>query len=202
MLIGARTGAWAKSGGWSPVSGSCVYIEKGAQIDFGFYVGSNDEVVIDAFPSTSDIWAFLFRTSDDTDNSIWQICARYNSRYYGQSTALDTFGAYNAHKRCVFSQRGNVWYEKDVSTGVEKTLKKWNALTEEVLSSGTLKTAYHINSSYSFKGKLYHVSKLRNGELLNDLYPREIDGRAGMFDLVTGDFKTNTKNTGSIIYVE
>ena len=202
MLIGARTGAWAKSGGWLPVSGAYVYVKKGAQIDFGFYVGSNNEVVIDAFPTTSDIWSFLFNTRDDTDNDVWQICSRYNSRYYGQHADLEMFGEYNKHKRCVFSQRGNVWYEKDVSTGVETTLKKWNALTEEVLSSCTLKTAISKNISYSFIGRLYHVSNFRNGELLNDLYPREIDGRAGMFDLVTGDFKTNTKNTGSIIYVE
>lgn len=198
MQIGARTAALAESGGWAPVPNAYIDLTGHPQLDFGFNVGSSDDIVIDANPiRTTDIWATVFTAGDD-----WRIGTYYNNYYFGTQLQRYFWGRYNNHKRCIFRQAANVWYEKDYATGIESVAKTWSIPAEVKVSSETLKTVHSSVETLSFSGRIYNVSQSRNGVLLHDFYPREIDGVAGMFDTVTGDFKTNIQDHGSITYVE
>ena len=194
-MLGARTAAWAKSGGgWQPTPNAFVETDGVCYIDTGWVPTENGAYEIDARLNNVGLHGSMY--PGGSLGARFYIHPYFDDIYFGQGRERHRFtGAGMCCTRFVASVDGVSLSARVNSIETSFVQSSWTlALTSFTLGGR------HVGTTIDHKGpaRVWKFRAWDNGTLVHDFYPREIDGVAGLWDMVTEQFVTGTG--GSLVY--
>ena len=191
MMLGARTGAWAKAGAPLPYDAEVEYLEStGTQwIDTGYVLSASDRIVVQAYFQTDDYTGnkLLLGVSDP---KLWitsGLC-RFNGENHASINNLCKHGAWNSISidKDYCTCNGTAVHMSE-GTFLDNSLSLW-LFSANAASESLSKTNGRISSC-----KIYH-----SGVLVRDYIPVRVGMVGYMYDRVSGQLFGN-QGTGAFI---
>ena len=191
MMLGARTGAWAKAGAPLPYDAEVEYLEStGTQwIDTGYVLSASDRIVVQAYFQTEDnTGTKLLLCVSDPKLWITSGLCRFNGENHASINNLCKHGAWNSisidKDYCTCNGTAVPMSE---GTFLDNSLSLW-LFSANAASESLSKTNGRISSC-----KIYH-----SGVLVRDYIPVRVGMVGYMYDRVSGQLFGN-QGTGAFI---
>ena len=209
MMLGARTGAWAKSGAPLPYDAEVEYLEntgnqwiktdfipdQDSQVEFSFMNLNHDTSIYNlwvsgTFLSKNNTKMFGVRISK-SDSEIECFTMPVRLHYYGQNIGIKLNAQF----------RDKTWTIGDVSSDVASDFTCRAPLPLLGINYGTTSYGYQVRAP--FIGRIYSFKAWQNGTLVRDFIPVRFANEDGasegaMFDKASGQLFRNS-GTGAFI---
>lgn len=165
-------------------------------INTGYVPNQNTRIVLDAHivPTTTNDPVFGARTAT-TNNvfALWTSSTAVNPQYGNVAYNTQTISM-DCNQRLIYELNKNVF----TVNGTTKTFAEATFDSTYPMYLFQINNGGSIFSRYT-KGKIYSCKIYDNDVLVRDFVPKLIDGVAGLYDNVSGDFYTNA-GTGNFGY--
>ena len=189
MIVGARTGAWAKSGAPLPYDAEVEYLEstKTQLIDTGYVLSASDKIVVQFYFQADDINGSRTMLGC-REPKLWitsGLC-RFNGENYASINTLRKLGAWNS-----------ISIDKDYCTCNGTTVPMSKGTFEDNSLSLFLFGANGAPSTNT-NGRISSCKIYHSGVLVHDYIPVRKDGVGYMYDKISGQLYRNA-GTGAFV---